>query len=65
MAETRQVFGEVSVVMVNVRPHSLPEEALNLNDQELGSNIILRLKEDRASNETKGVTPTVVGKVYE
>merc|ERR1719318_1302679 len=56
---------EVMVDLINVRPHSLPVEALNLIDQGLINSTVVRQKGDGASNEKKGVTPTVVGKVKE
>merc|ERR1719318_1201008 len=56
---------EVMVDLINVRPHSLPVEALNLIDQGLNNSTVVRQKGDGASNEKKGVTPTVVGKVKE
>merc|ERR1719318_2480996 len=56
---------EVMVDLNNVRPHSLPVEALNLIDQGLNNSTVVRQKGDGASNEKKGVTPAVVGKVKE
>jgi len=53
------------VDLINVRAHSLPVEALNLIDQGLVNSTVVRQKGDGASNEKKGVTPTVVGKVKE
>ena len=56
---------ETMVALVNVRPPSLPVEALNLIDQGLVSNAIVRQKGDGACLEKNGVTPAVVGKVKE
>merc|ERR1719508_29524 len=53
------------VSLLNVRPHSLPVEALNLIDQGLMKDSIVRQKGDGATCEKKGVVPTVVGKVKE
>merc|ERR1719427_693205 len=55
---------EAMVSLVNVRPHSLPVEALNLIDQGLLKDNIVRQKGD-ATCEKKGVFPAVVGKVKE
>merc|ERR1719508_236231 len=56
---------EAMVSLVNVRPHSLPVEALNLIDQGLLKDNIVRQKGDGATCEKKGVFPAVVGKVKE
>ena len=53
---------EALIDMNNVRPHSLPVEALNLIDQGLVRNSVVRQKGDGESRE-KGVLPAVVGKV--
>merc|ERR1719508_156457 len=55
---------EAIVSLLNVRPHCLPVEALNLIDQGLMDNIV-RQKGDGATCEKRGVVPTVVGKVKE
>merc|ERR1719186_1621934 len=55
---------EAIVSLLNVRPHSLPVEALNLIDQGLMDNIV-RQKGDGATSEKKGIVPAVVGKVKE
>jgi len=53
---------EAVVDLNNVRPHSLPVEALNLIDQGLVRNSVVRQKGDGESHE-KRVLPAVVGKV--
>eukprot|EP00092_Neocalanus_flemingeri_P041290 GFUD01044962.1.p1 GENE.GFUD01044962.1~~GFUD01044962.1.p1 ORF type:complete len:886 (+),score=254.50 GFUD01044962.1:3-2660(+) len=55
---------EAMVSLLSVRPSSLPVEALNLIDQGLVSNKIVRKKGDGATSEKRQVVPAV-GKVKE
>lgn len=52
---------EALVSLLNMRPQSLPVEVLNLIDQGLVRDNIVRQKGDGACYEKKGVVPAVVG----